>query len=78
MERKIHLAPWSLVKHHKAKDRLGVPPMRALNAAFLMKLWLQIVIKPDKVWARVSTFKYCGGKGLLYSQLPPFLSLIHI
>ncbi|KAJ8432820.1 hypothetical protein Cgig2_008534 [Carnegiea gigantea] len=52
MERKIHLTPWGLITCHKGKGGLGEPQMRALNAAFLMKLGWQMVFELDKVWAR--------------------------
>ncbi|KAJ8432691.1 hypothetical protein Cgig2_016364 [Carnegiea gigantea] len=69
--RKIHMDPWALVTRHKKVGGIGIPVMRALNAASLMKLRWRMVLEPDKIWARVLSFKYCRGGNLLHTHTPP-------
>mgnify|MGYP007039484868 CR=1 FL=1 len=42
--------------------------MRALSSAYLMKLGWWMVNAPNRLWARVFSFKYYGGRELLYPQ----------
>jgi len=45
--------------------------MKALNEASLIKLGWRMVSEPNKMWARVLSYKYFGGNNPLHAQEPP-------
>ena len=57
-QRKMSLVKWSKVCQPELNGGLGMRDMRAMNDAFLMKIGLGMLTKPNSLWVKVLKSKY--------------------